>query len=151
MSEDAPDVLDLSAKGKRFGVLAARYNVRLVEGMLARCVATLEAAGGRVDVYRVPGSNELPYAAGALQRAKPHDALICLGVIIRGETAHHDVIAHSTAAALHGLAIDAQVPVINGIICAETEAQAEARTIGKHDRGPEFARAAIEMLHFLKD
>ena len=73
------------------------------------------------------------------------DAVIALGVVIAGETPHHMIIGNSTAFALQEVALDCQVPVINGIVVAETRKQAEERTIGSIKRGVEFAEAALEM------
>jgi 6,7-dimethyl-8-ribityllumazine synthase len=74
-----------------------------------------------------------------------YDAVIGLGVVIAGETPHHEIIATSTASALQSSALRSEVPMINGIIVTLDRAQAEARCTGLMDRGPEFARAALEM------
>jgi 6,7-dimethyl-8-ribityllumazine synthase len=151
MSKDAPEELKTDASGRRFTVIAARYNPRMVERLIERCRATIEDAGGSVSLRRVPGSNELPWAASHAIRNEQPDVVVVLGLIIRGETAHHDVIAHGTAVALHQLAIQSGVPVINGIIVAENSGQAEARVFGEADRGREFGHAAIELSVFPSD
>jgi len=92
----------------------------------------------------VPGSGELPVAAQWLAARRP-DVVVALGVIIRGETLHYELLAHASARALQRVALDARLPVINGIVVAEDEAQAEARCLGRIDRGAEFAAAALEM------
>ncbi len=136
-------------KGNAFtiGVVAACYNPQLVNALLARVQAGLRAAGvqaRRIRVVRVPGSHELPVAAQWLARRRP-DAVIALGVLIRGDTIHYELIANATTEALQAVALATGVPVINGVIVAETAAQARARCAGRIDRGAEFAHAALVM------
>jgi 6,7-dimethyl-8-ribityllumazine synthase len=147
MSLLAPAPTAASGAAFRVGIAAARYNERLVEPLLEHTVAALVAAGvkqGHLAVVRVPGSNELPSAAQLLAARRP-DVIIALGVIIRGETIHYELIAHASAQGLQRVALDAHLPVINGIVVGENEAQAAARTAGGIDRGAEFAAAALEM------
>ena len=130
------------------GIVAARYNPQLVGALLKRVEAGLAAAGvkaKRVSVIRVPGSHELPVAAQLLARRKGVDAVIALGVLIRGDTIHYELIAHAVTQGLQQVALTTGVPVINGVIVAETAAQARARCGGAIDRGAEFAAAALEM------
>jgi 6,7-dimethyl-8-ribityllumazine synthase len=99
----------------------------------------------RLFVVRVPGSNELPVAAQLLAGRHRPDVIVVLGVIIRGDTLHYQLIAEASAQALQRVALDAKIPVINGVIVAETPAQAEARCLGSINRGAEFAAAALAM------
>ena len=146
MSLQAPAALALDARGVTVGIAAARFNTAQVDALLARCRETLRAAGAAEPVVvRVPGSNELPAAVQALAASARFDALIALGVLIRGETLHYEVIAHATAQALQQVALAVRRPVINGILTVENEAQARERCSGAADRGAEFARAALEM------
>jgi 6,7-dimethyl-8-ribityllumazine synthase len=129
-------------------VVAACYNGRLVDALLARVLAGLKAAGvktKKLTVLRVPGSNELPVAAQWLAERRKTDAVIALGVLIRGDTIHYELIATATTDALQRVALKTGVPVINGVIVAETAAQAKERCAGKIDRGAEFANAALAM------
>jgi 6,7-dimethyl-8-ribityllumazine synthase len=147
MSLRAPASTAASGAAFRVGIAAARYNEHLVEPLLAHTQAALLAAGvkkGNLAVVRVPGSNELPTAAQWLAAHRP-DVIIALGVIIRGETIHYELIAHASAQGLQRVALDAHLPVINGIVVGENEAQAAARSHGGIDRGAEFAAAALEM------
>jgi 6,7-dimethyl-8-ribityllumazine synthase len=147
MSRHAPTVSPVPGAAFRVGIAAARYNERLVDRLLERAVATLRAAGVKarnIAIARVPGSNELPSAAQMLAAHRP-DVLLALGVIIRGGTLHYELIANASAQALQRVALDARIPVINGVVVAENEAQARARCLGPADRGAEFARAALEM------
>lgn len=148
MSLDQPDSLDFNGNGLRLGIIAARFNRRLVDAMLNNCLKTWEEAGVRsqdVEILRVPGSNELPYAAAMLAKSLLFDAIVVLGLVLAGETPHHEVIADSTGQALQRIGLDTEVPVINGIVVVHTEAQAEARAVGEINRGREFGLAALEM------
>ncbi len=147
MSLLAPASASVSGSSFRVAIAAARYNGPFIEPLLAQTAAALRAAGvaeGNLLIARVPGSNELPAAAQLLAARKP-DAVIALGVIIRGGTLHYELIAHASAHALQRVALDARVPVINGVVVAENRAQARERCLGRIDRGAEFARAALEM------
>ncbi len=147
MSLLAPASLAVSGAALRVGIAAARYNDRFVEPLLAQVVSALRAAGVRekaLTVLRVPGSNELPTAAQWLAAGRPH-VVIALGVIIRGDTIHYELISYASAHALQRVALDARLPVINGVIAVENEKQAEDRCLGRINRGAEFARAALEM------
>jgi len=148
MSLAAPTPSATSGSAFTLGIVAARYNPQLVEALLKRVEAGLAAAGvkaTKLTVIRVPGSNELPVAAQLLVRRKGVDAVIALGVLIRGGTIHYELIAHAVTQGLQQVALTTGVPVINGVIVAETAAQARARCGGAIDRGAEFAAAALEM------
>ncbi|MBI5380592.1 MAG: 6,7-dimethyl-8-ribityllumazine synthase [Opitutae bacterium] len=148
MSLAAPTVSAISGAPFRVGVAAARYNEQLVDTLLQQVCARLRAAGvaeRRLTVVRVPGSNELPSAVQLLGLKERCDVLIALGVLIRGDTIHYELIADAATHALQRVALDLRTPVINGVVVAETPAQAKARCGGKIDRGAEFAQAALEM------
>ena len=148
MSGDSPVPRAVGASGLKIAIAAARFNERLVEPLLGRVRRRLLAAGvkGRnMTVVRVPGSNELPLAASLLVGARKPDAVVALGVIIRGGTIHYELIANAATNGLMDVALRLGVPVINGIIVAENAAQARARCGGRIDRGAEFADAAVSM------
>lgn len=148
MSLDAPRPLNFRGAGLRFGIVAARFNAELVDGLRQRVQAVLGAAGVRArDVVevRVPGSHEVPWAAQQLAAGRRFDCVIALGVLIGGDTNHHEMVGESVSHALQQVALGTGVPVINGVIVTDTRAQARARCLGRHDRGAEFARAALEM------
>ena len=149
MSEATHSELGIRATGMKFGIVAARFNETYVDALVDRCRVYIEEAGGTVTVDRVPGSGELPFAASAFARGE-FDALIALGLVLKGETDHHNHLAHATGAALQQVAIDSGIPVINGIIVVNNEEEADARTLGSINRGLEFGRAAVEMAHFRK-
>ncbi len=148
MSQDKPAAPAVDGTDFYFGIVAARYNNALVEALLERVRKTLrknKVAEGSIKVLRVPGSAELPYVANMMAQTGEYDCVIALGVIISGDTIHDQVIAQSTAVALQGIAIQSEIPVINGILTVNTLAQAEERVNGSMDRGAEFANAALEM------
>ena len=147
MSLDKPKSKKLDASDYTFAIVASRFNQKLVDAMLKDVRNTLMARGAKksdIKVLRVPGSAELPFAASRLALLG-YDVIICLGVVIAGETPHHMIIAHSTAGELQRIAVENGIPIINGIVVTNDKAQAEARTIGKIRRGIEFAESAIEM------
>jgi 6,7-dimethyl-8-ribityllumazine synthase len=134
--------------GFRFGLVAARFNPALVDGLLARVLEGLRRAGVResdLAIVRVPGSHEVPWAAQRLAAAGRRDCVIGLGVLIAGDTSHHELVGESVSHALQRVALATGVPVINGVMAVNTLAQARARCTGRIDRGAEFAAAALEM------
>ena len=148
MSLSAPSSKTISGATFRVGIVAARFNEALVDGLLSRVVDALRQAGVKdenIAVVRVPGSHEVPWAAQAFAAGGECDCVIALGVLIAGETNHHEMVGQSVSHALQHVAIDTGIPVINGVIVANSAAQAKARCTGKINRGGEFARAALEM------
>jgi 6,7-dimethyl-8-ribityllumazine synthase len=142
-----------------FAIVASQYNSRYVDAMLAAAKAVLKRAGAKqVQVVRVPGAFEIPVVAARLARKAlplaprpsshvPHlSAIICLGVILRGETTHAAHIAEAVSRALMQIQIRHEVPVIHEVLLLENEAQARARCLGrKHNRGAEAAQTALAM------
>lgn len=148
MSLDAPTPLSVSAADFRIGIVAARFNATLVDALVNRAHAKLLNAGvpaTAIRTVRVPGSHEVPWAAQQLAVSGGFDAVIGLGVLIAGDTNHHEMVGDAVAAALMRVSLDTRLPVINGVIVVNNLAQAEARTTGPIDRGAEFAAAALEM------
>ena len=147
MSLAAPKDIVVQGSTFRVGVVASRFNQKLVDGLLKRVLERLLAAGvpeKAITVVRVPGSHEIPWAAQALA-LKSRDVVIGLGVLIGGDTSHHEMVGQSVSQALMRIALDTRVPVINGVIVANTLAQARERCIGRINRGAEFAAGALEM------
>jgi len=140
----------ISIKGAPFsiGIVAARYNPSLVDALLASVVEQLTAAGvkaKRITIIRVPGSHEVPVAAQWLAQGGRRDCVVALGVLIAGNTNHHEMVGQSVSHALQQVALATGTPVINGVIVANNLPQAEARCRGSLNRGAEFARATLEM------
>lgn len=148
MSLAAPSEQRASGAGLRFGVVAARFNESLVNALLDRFQTTLQAAGVRdrdITLLRVPGSHEVPWAVGQLANQRQCDCVVALGVLIGGDTNHHELVGQSVSHALQRVALDSGVPVINGVIVTNTLAQARARCGGRINRGAEFGQAALTM------
>ena len=151
MSFDSPVSQKVSGRNLRIAIIAARYNDMLVESLLKHTMASLALADTPAPtIERVPGSAELPYAASVLADHTNFDAIIVLGIVIAGDTSHHDIIGGSTAQALQEISIYQKVPVINGILVVNTIEQAQARVDGAINRGKEFALAALEMAQLNK-
>lgn len=148
MSQHAPDASEISGAAFTVGVVAARFNPQFVDALLEQVRGRLRAAGvreRRIAVVRVPGSNELPVAVQLLCRRRRPDVCIALGVVVRGETRHYELVAEAACQGLMQVALEARIPVINGVIVAENSRQAAARCGGPIRKGAEFAQAALEM------
>ena len=138
---------NLNGAGLRVAVVASRFNQAMTDAMLSDCLDALRSAGVRdadVAAFRVPGSFELPVVSAALAKKIQYDAIVCLGVIIKGETRHDQFIADAVTNGLTTIAITHNVPVILGVVTAENLAQAEARTLGGQKKGWVAGMSAIE-------
>lgn len=148
MSKNKPTHRPEARSDLRFAIVASRYNSKHVDHLISRVRQKLRESkvpANGIDITRVPGANELPYIANMLALTGDYDCIITLGVVIAGETPHHEIIANGTATALQAIGINTQVPVINGIIVTNNEAQADERVFGETDRGAEFALAALDI------
>jgi 6,7-dimethyl-8-ribityllumazine synthase len=142
------------AKGRRFAVVASKYNGEYVEPMVRAAARVLKAAGASdLQVVRVPGAYEIPLAAQTLARdseLRP-SAIICLGVILRGETTHAQFIGEAVSRALMQIQLDAGVPVVHEVLLLENREQARVRCLDRrHNRGAEAAQTALEMAAVMK-
>jgi 6,7-dimethyl-8-ribityllumazine synthase len=139
---------------RRFAVVAARFNEPISKKLADGAASALEAGGvppERVEVHWVPGSFELPQAAMALARTGRYAGIVCVGVVIRGETPHFGYVAGEAAHGLSRVGIETGVPVSFGVITSLTEAQAWERAGGAvGHRGEEAARAALEMAAWMR-
>ena len=137
-----------TAKGYRVAIVASRYNSRYVNSMLRAAKGELSKSKASVEVVRVPGAFEIPAVASALalRLDKPVDAIVCLGVILRGETAHAEHIGKAVTNALMQLQVDHVLPVIHEVLLLESMEQARKRCLDEsRNRGLEAAQTAIEM------
>ena len=138
-----------AASGLRFAVVVSRFNETLTDRLREGAVTALMdygAAQADITTAWVPGAFELPMAAAHLASKGRFDAIVCLGVLIRGETTHYDVLAHATATGVQDVARQSGLPVTFGVLTCETTQQAEARAGGEHgNKGGDAAVAAIEM------
>ncbi|CAN5613899.1 6,7-dimethyl-8-ribityllumazine synthase [soil metagenome] len=140
---------NLSAAGRSFGVVASRFNDYIVKALLDGALDAVERHGGdveSVDVAWVPGSYEIPLVAKQMAISGRYDAVICLGAVIRGATAHFDYVAGGAASGIESVMLETDVPIIFGVITTETIEQAIERAGTKMgNKGFESAAAAIEM------
>ena len=140
---------NLSAEGRTFGIVASRFNDFVVKALLEGAIEAIRRHGGvaeAVDVVWVPGSYEIPVVARELALSGRYDALICLGAVIRGATAHFDYVAGGAAGGISNVALETGVPVIFGVITTESIEQAIERAGTKMgNKGFEAAVSAMEM------
>lgn len=143
----------LNAANKKFAIIVSRFNSFICEQLLLGARDGLLRHGAReedLSVYRVPGSYEIPLVAAKLAAAKKYDAVICLGVLIRGATPHFDHIAGFVSKALGEIGLKTGVPVIFGVLTTDTIEQAIERAGTKAgNKGWDAALAAIEMANLL--
>jgi 6,7-dimethyl-8-ribityllumazine synthase len=139
--------------GRRIAVLASRFNEAITRKLLRGAVDALVAAGvvaDDVDVVWVPGAWELPAAAHVLADLQRYDALVAVGAVIRGETAHFGYVADAAARGLAAVQAETGTPIGFGVLACDTWEQAEARAGGAHgNKGADAARAALEMADLL--
>src|ERR1700758_630830 len=144
----------LSGAGLRFGIVVSRFNSFITERLLAAAVDALERAGARsadVDVIHVPGAFELPLAAKKLAATGRYDALIAIGCVLRGETAHYDYVCSETSRGLQLAQMDTGVPVMFCVLTCDTLEQAIDRAgLKGGNKGFEAGLGAIEMAQLMK-
>lgn len=137
-------------KGARILVVEARFYDDIADALLAGAMKALKEAGAHFDCLSVPGSLEIPTAiAIALDDAqrRPYDGAVALGCVIRGDTIHFEIVSHQSARGLMELSVARKVPIGNGIITVDTEAQAWARArMEEQDKGGDAARAALALI-----
>ena len=145
------------ASGGIFAIIASRYNAKFVDAMLRAASTELRRAKAKVEIVRVPGAYEIPVVAAKLARASriTHhaslSAIICLGVIVRGETVHAAHIGDSVSRALMQIQLETGIPVIHEVLLLENVEQARVRCLDrKHNRGTEAAQTALEMARVMK-
>ena len=140
---------ELTASGLRFGIVVSRFNSFITERLLTAALDALERAGAareNVDVVRVPGAFELPLAAKKLAATGRYDALIAIGCILRGETAHYDYVCSETSRGLQLAQMDTSLPIIFCVLTCDTLEQAIDRAgLKGGNKGFEAGLAAIEM------
>jgi 6,7-dimethyl-8-ribityllumazine synthase len=142
------------SKGAHFLIVEARFYDDIANALLKGAVRALEAAGVTYDVITVPGSLEVPaaIAMGLDAKGRRYDGAVALGCVIRGETIHFEIVSEQSARGLMDIAIARKVPLGNGILTVNTEAQAWARAKpDEADKGGDAARAALAMLAIKRD
>ena len=146
-----PQIIEanLNAKGKKFGIVAARFNDFIVEKLVSGALDALIRSGAQdedIVIVKVPGAFEIPLAAAKIAALKKYDAIICLGAVIRGATTHYDYVCAEVSKGIAAVSLEAKVPVMFGILTTETIEQAIERAGTKSgNKGFDVALGAIEM------
>jgi 6,7-dimethyl-8-ribityllumazine synthase len=145
----------LRAEGLRFALVVSRFNDFVTNRLLAGALDALERLGAEeknIVVYKVPGSFELPLMAKRLATSGRWDAIICLGTIIRGETPHFEYVAAEAAKGIATAALETGVPIVFGVITADTLEQAMDRAGAKSgNKGFEAAMTAVELANLYRE
>jgi 6,7-dimethyl-8-ribityllumazine synthase len=140
----------LEGSGLRIGVVMARFNEAVGEGLLSSCTAALRKHGVRdsdVLIVTVPGALELPLVLQKLAQSRRFDALIALGAVIRGETYHFEIVSNESASGITSVQLDTGIPIANGVLTCDTDDQATERM---QQKGVDCAEAAIEMVNLMR-
>jgi 6,7-dimethyl-8-ribityllumazine synthase len=147
---DQPIEWDLDAKGLKFAIVVARFNAEITAKLLEGARGALEKSqADTVDVFKVPGSFELPLAAKQLALTGRYDGIVALGCVIRGETPHFDFVAATSASGILDVMLETSVPIAFGVLTTNTVEQAQARADGNRgNKGFDAAMTAIEMVRF---
>jgi 6,7-dimethyl-8-ribityllumazine synthase len=140
-------------RGGNFAIVASRYNARYVDSMLRAAKEELwKAEVSKIQIIRVPGAYEIPVAAKCLARITPKlSGILCLGIILRGETTHAAHIGEAVSHALMNIQIEHEIPVIHEVLLLENEEQAQARCLGENNRGTEAAQTALAMARVMEN
>ena len=136
---------DLTGSHLRVAIVQSRFNRAIGEGLLGgamRALREAEVQDDRVTLVTVPGALEAPLALQRLAQTGDYDALVVLGAVIRGETYHFEIVSNESAAGVSSVGLEFGIPIGNGILTCDTDAQAEARM---EQKGYEATLAAIEM------
>jgi 6,7-dimethyl-8-ribityllumazine synthase len=141
-----------TGNGGRFAIVASKYNAEFVDSMLDAAWREIEGAGGTVDVVRVPGAFEIPVIVARLVAKDPKlSGIVCLGVILRGETDHAQQIGNAVTSALMEIQVQYGIPVVHEVLLLENREQAKVRCLSKdHNRGMEAAQTALEMARVIQ-
>ncbi len=137
--------------GLRIGIVVARFNADIGDGLLASCTAELTKLGVSPDdvtIVSVPGALEAPLILQQMAVSDGYDALIALGAVIRGETYHFEIVANESARGIMAVQLDTGIPIANGILTTENDDQATARMAQK---GADCAAVAVEMANLLRE
>jgi 6,7-dimethyl-8-ribityllumazine synthase len=144
---------DLTAGGLRFAVIVSRFNSFITDRLLSGALDAIQRSGGSdaaVDIIRIPGAWEFPLTVRTVVAAKKHDAVICLGAVIKGDTPHFDYVAGQAASGIAAASVDSGVPVAFGVLTTNNVEQAIDRAGAKAgNKGFDAAMTAIEMANLL--
>ncbi|MBI3149623.1 MAG: 6,7-dimethyl-8-ribityllumazine synthase [Betaproteobacteria bacterium] len=140
----------LTGAGRSVGIVLSRFNPEIGEGLLAGCLDALSVQGvadEAVTLVTVPGALEIPLALQAMAQSRRYAALVALGAVIRGETYHFEIVSNESASGVSSVQLEFGIPIGNGILTTENDAQAEARM---RQKGYEAALTALEMANLLQ-
>ena len=150
-----PKIIEASLKadGKKFGIIASRFNDFITDRLVGGAVDALLRSGAQdsdIEIVKVPGAFEIPLLAGKMAEKKKYDAIICLGAVIRGATPHFDYVSAEVSKGIAMVSLESAIPVIFGIITADTIEQAIERAGTKAgNKGWSAAISAIEMANLM--
>jgi 6,7-dimethyl-8-ribityllumazine synthase len=146
---------NLNAAGKKFGIIASRFNDFIVGKLVDGAVDALTRSGAEdkdITVLKVPGAFEIPLVAQKMAAQKKYDAIICLGAVIRGATTHYDYVCAEVSKGIAAVSLETSVPVMFGIVTTETIEQAIERAGTKAgNKGFDVALGAVEMANLCQD
>ena len=146
---------ELTVKDIKFGIVVSRFNSYIGESLLDGAIDTIVRHGGKrtdIEIVRVPGAFELPIAAQRMARAKKYDAIIALGVVIRGGTPHFEYVAGEATKGLSHVSLNEDIPMAFGVLTVDTIEQAIERAGTKAgNKGAEAAASAIEMVNLFRN
>ena len=150
--QDGIDEIDpnLAGAGIRVGIVMARFNLNIGEGLLSACtdeLLQLGVARSDIRIVTVPGALEIPLVLQTMANSGKYDALVALGAVIRGETYHFELVSNEMGAGVTRIGLDTGLPIANGVLTTEDDDQAVARM---REKGADCARAAVEMANLLK-
>ncbi len=145
---------NISAEGKRFGLVVSRFNDFVSDKLLAGAIDALSRHGARdedIDIVKVPGSFEIPLMAKKMVEKEKYDAVICLGAVIRGSTPHFEYVSSEVSKGVALVGLESGVPVIFGVVTTDTLEQAIERAGAKAgNKGWAAAIAAMEMANLVE-
>ena len=145
---------NLSAEGKKFAIIAGRFNDFITDKLVGGALDALIRSGaldGDIDIVKVPGAFEIPLMAKKMVSVGKYDAVICLGAVIRGATAHFEYVSSEVSKGIATVSIDSEIPVMFGVITTDTIEQAIERAGSKAgNKGFESAMSAIEMANLIE-
>ena len=149
---DGIDEIDpnLAGAGIRVGIVMARFNLNIGEGLLSACtdeLLNLGVARSDIRIVTVPGALEIPLVLQTMANSGDYDALVALGAVIRGETYHFELVSNEMGAGVTRIGLDTGLPIANGVLTTEDDNQAIARM---REKGSDCARTVVEMSNLLK-
>jgi 6,7-dimethyl-8-ribityllumazine synthase len=154
MSQYVPPKPRVSSAKRGFVLVASQFNAKYVQGLVNHCTDELRllSPASNVVVHLVPGAFEIPLVVREVALKKNADAIVALGVILQGETAHAQHLGQTVTSALQHISLEHGLPVIHAVLSLKNEAQAKKRCLeDEHNRGTEAARAAFEMANLVAD